>query len=240
MAVIIGGVLHNPGQKKPKRSIKPFQAGQGEFFGGNQIHLSGPNSKQSQARAFIPFQGSGQKLTTAEAVLNGLAASAAENPKYRTNGTTLPGLVKKLSDQSEDGQAPPKHLVKKALDTLEADGLLVRSGSGGGTRLKLSAAAATGLRKFKAAARAIGRVQAAAKEPKATQKKRKRGEDEEAAAPPSALCVRMAKFKAAATTVGKMKAAPAKKRRKKAAMLTARLARFDNTKKPATTKTKKR
>ena len=40
--------------------------------------------------------------------------------------------------------------------------------------------------------------------------------------------------------VGKLKAAPVKKRREKPAMLNARLARFDNTKKLATTKTKKR
>ena len=49
------------------------------------------------------------------------------------------------SGSDEDYTPPAKHLVNAALEKLQSDGLIVASGSGQATRLKLSAAGKVGV-----------------------------------------------------------------------------------------------
>ena len=108
----------------------------------------------------------------------------------------------------------------------QADGLLEKSGTGAATRLKLSPEAVASLKKFKAVARFVGKAQVAKNKNK---RKRVVTPDDEARKenPDFALGLNMAKFKAAAVVVGKIARAPAKKAKKRASMVAARLARFE-------------
>ena len=183
------------------------------------------------------MQGAVKKRKTTELVVSALAASVTVHPKYRTGGTTLPGLTKALSSQSQEAGEPPPacHLVRAAVAKLEREGLVERSGAGAAVRLKLSTGAVAGLRKLKAAARAIGTFQVIAA---AGPKKRKREESSSiplhsAQAPRAKTgAVRITKLKSAAAVVGKLATVTAAaqvrtRKRQTEVMRAARLARFD-------------
>ena len=85
-----------------------------DIFHRNTLHLT----LTSLFRAYLPVQGTGRKLTTTEHVVNALTVTALD-VKYRGKGTTLAGLQKEMSESSEDGEVPAKHLVKTALEKLE-------------------------------------------------------------------------------------------------------------------------
>ena len=71
---IVNGVL-----SKPKATSKqPRRGGSGEFVGGGHIHLQAPNARQALNRSYVPFRGKGNKLTTAERVVNAIASSSTD------------------------------------------------------------------------------------------------------------------------------------------------------------------
>ena len=76
---IVNGVLLNNEKKRKKATgSRPWRAGAGEFVAGGGIHLTGVNARQSQNRSYVPFQGAGNRLTTAEKVVNALVSSCAD------------------------------------------------------------------------------------------------------------------------------------------------------------------